>query len=208
MILSNQILTQGIVSKQSSTLNQSLTSSLLNHPMHQNSLANQPQMVSTSSLGSSISTTINTQNAINSSSSSLLLTSNPAMIQHRISNNHSDDDSGCALEEYSWVPPGLNVDQVHQYFASISEDKIPYVNSIGEKHRIKQLLQQLPPHDNEARYCNSLNEEEINELRLFSQQRKMESLGRGCAKQIPLTNTIPYICQLVVNHIFLFFKFC
>ena len=24
----------------------------------------------------------------------------------------SDDDSGCALEEYSWVPPGLKPDQV------------------------------------------------------------------------------------------------
>ncbi|QQP38340.1 Putative LOC100900085, partial [Caligus rogercresseyi] len=25
--------------------------------------------------------------------------------------NHSDDDSGCALEEYTWVPPGLKPDQ-------------------------------------------------------------------------------------------------
>ena len=24
----------------------------------------------------------------------------------------SDDDSGCALEEYVWVPPGLNPEQV------------------------------------------------------------------------------------------------
>ena len=24
----------------------------------------------------------------------------------------SDDDSGCALEEYTWVPPGLKPDQV------------------------------------------------------------------------------------------------
>ena len=27
--------------------------------------------------------------------------------------SHSDDDSGCALEEYTWVPPGLKPDQVH-----------------------------------------------------------------------------------------------
>ncbi|TMW44931.1 hypothetical protein DOY81_009989, partial [Sarcophaga bullata] len=25
--------------------------------------------------------------------------------------SHSDDDSGCALEEYTWVPPGLRPDQ-------------------------------------------------------------------------------------------------
>ena len=27
--------------------------------------------------------------------------------------SHSDDDSGCALEEYTWVPPGLKPDQVN-----------------------------------------------------------------------------------------------
>ena len=41
--------------------------------------------------------------------------------------------------------------QVHLYFSTIPEDKIPYVNSSGEKYRIKQLLHQLPPHDNEVR---------------------------------------------------------
>ena len=29
---------------------------------------------------------------------------------------HSDDDSGCALEEYTWVPPGLKPDQVSPKF--------------------------------------------------------------------------------------------
>lgn len=28
-------------------------------------------------------------------------------------NSTSDDDSGCALEEYVWVPPGLSPEQVH-----------------------------------------------------------------------------------------------
>ena len=27
-------------------------------------------------------------------------------------NSTSDDDSGCALEEYTWVPPGLRPEQV------------------------------------------------------------------------------------------------
>lgn len=27
-------------------------------------------------------------------------------------NSTSDDDSGCALEEYAWVPPGLKPEQV------------------------------------------------------------------------------------------------
>ena len=43
------------------------------------------------------------------------------------------------------------VSQVHLYFSTLPDDKVPYVNSVGEKYRIKQLLQQLPPHDNEVR---------------------------------------------------------
>ncbi|ENN78486.1 hypothetical protein YQE_05050, partial [Dendroctonus ponderosae] len=172
--------------------------------------------------------------------------------------SQSDDDSGCALEEYTWVPPGLRPDQfllfaddlklysritctddclnvqadlnalnnwcevnfmqlniskckvmrfsrlkqiilfpymikqvevesVHLYFSALPEDKVPYVNSVGERYRVRQLLQQLPPHDNEVRYCHALSDEERKELRLFSAQRKREALGRGAVRQIPGT---------------------
>ncbi|CDQ60525.1 unnamed protein product [Oncorhynchus mykiss] len=104
-------------------------------------------------------------------------------------NSTSDDDSGCALEEYAWVPPGLKPEQVHHYYSSLPEDKVPYVNSPGEKHRIKQLLHQLPPHDNEVRYCNTLDDEEKRELKLFSNQRKRENLGRGNVRPFPVTMT-------------------
>lgn len=36
----------------------------------------------------------------------------------------------------------------------------------------------------QVRYCHSLTEEERKELRLFSQQRKRDALGRGGAKQL------------------------
>ncbi|KAL0978546.1 hypothetical protein UPYG_G00171930 [Umbra pygmaea] len=104
-------------------------------------------------------------------------------------NSTSDDDSGCALEEYAWVPPGLKPEQVYQYYSTLPEDKVPYVNSPGEKHRIKQLLHQLPPHDNEVRYCNTLDDEEKRELKLFSNQRKRENLGRGNVRPFPVTMT-------------------
>ncbi|XP_055521991.1 prickle-like protein 2 [Leucoraja erinacea] len=102
-------------------------------------------------------------------------------------NAPSDNDSGCSLEEYAWVPPGLKPEQVHQYFRCLPEENIPYVNSIGEKFRVKQLLYQLPPHDNDEKYCQSLGEEEKMELRLFSGQRKREALGRGIVQVFPLT---------------------
>ncbi|XP_036432705.1 prickle-like protein 1b isoform X2 [Colossoma macropomum] len=113
----------------------------------------------------------------------------------------SDDDSGCALEEYTWVPPGLRPDQVQLYFSCLPEEKVPYVNSPGEKHRIRQLLYQLPPHDNEIRYCQSLNEEERRELHMFSMQRKKEALGRGTPKLLPraLQHTICEHCKEGIN---------
>ncbi|XP_069062607.1 prickle-like protein 2 isoform X3 [Pleurodeles waltl] len=66
-------------------------------------------------------------------------------------NSTSDDDSGCALEEYAWIPPGLKPEQV--------------------------------------RYCNSLDDEEKRELKLFSNQRKRENLGRGNVRPFPVTMT-------------------
>lgn len=49
----------------------------------------------------------------------------------------------------------LNGVQVRLYFSQIPDDKVPYVNSAGEKYRIKQLLYQLPPQDNEVRIQDS-----------------------------------------------------
>lgn len=46
----------------------------------------------------------------------------------------------------------LCIFQVHQYYNSLPEEKVPYINSPGEKYRIKQLVHQLPPHDNEVRH--------------------------------------------------------
>ena len=74
---------------------------------------------------------------------------------------------------------------MHLYFSALPEDKVPYVNSVGERYRVRQLLQQLPPHDNEVRYCHALSDEERKELRLFSAQRKREALGRGAVRQLP-----------------------
>ncbi|KAL4622590.1 hypothetical protein GN956_G20124 [Arapaima gigas] len=106
----------------------------------------------------------------------------------------SDDDSGCASEEYTWVPPGLQPEQVYQYFSCIPEDRVPYVNSPGERHRIKQLMNQLPAHDSEPQYCNYLDEDERRELCFFIQQRKRHNLGRGNVQLFPVTMT-GAVCQ-------------
>ena len=68
--------------------------------------------------------------------------------------------------------------------SALPEDKIPYVNSPGEKYRNRQLIYQLPAHDSESQYCNKLSESEKRELKLFNSQRKREALARGLVKQV------------------------
>lgn len=68
---------------------------------------------------------------------------------------------------------------------SLPEDKIPYVNSIGENYRAKQLLYQLPPHDSEVKHCHNLSEEEKRELRSFHGRRRKDGLGRGNVRLFP-----------------------
>lgn len=46
--------------------------------------------------------------------------------------------------------------QVYQYFSCLPEDRVPYVNSPGERYRIKQLLHQLPAHDSEVPLTSAL----------------------------------------------------
>lgn len=43
-------------------------------------------------------------------------------------NSTSDDDSGCALEEYAWVPPGLKPEQVLASYTHQSEDQCTKVH--------------------------------------------------------------------------------
>ncbi|XP_044538983.1 prickle planar cell polarity protein 3, partial [Gracilinanus agilis] len=101
----------------------------------------------------------------------------------------SQEPSGWASDEYAWAPPGLKPEQVDQFFSCLPEDKVPYVNSLGERYRVQQLLRQLPPHDSEAQYCAALEGEEEKELRRFSQKRRRENLGRGAVRAFPVSIT-------------------
>ena len=56
------------------------------------------------------------------------------------------------------------------------------------------LEKQLPPHDSDLKYCRSLNEDEKNELKIFTEQQRHTALGRGVTKQLPLTQS-PMPCR-------------
>ena len=86
--------------------------------------------------------------------------------------------------------------QVHSYMCSLPEDKVPYVDSNGERYRQRQIILQLPSYDNEAKFCNNLSEEEKRELKFFVALRRRDALGRGVVRQI--TDLAEgYICKEV-----------
>ena len=85
----------------------------------------------------------------------------------------------------------------------IPEEKIPYVNSIGEQFRARQLLLQLPPQDSDFKHCHDMSEEERNELKLFQAQRRRDALGRGTVRLIPETvEGVTGLCQQVCFTLF------
>lgn len=49
-------------------------------------------------------------------------------------NSTSDDDSGCALEEYAWVPPGLKPEQVNS--ERTHKHKHAHTGTVSCKHVI------------------------------------------------------------------------
>jgi len=79
--------------------------------------------------------------------------------------------------------------QVHQYMSVLPRNNVPLTSSIGAKYRIRQLILQLPPQDNDARYCRTLlTEAEQKELWIFSCRRTREALGRGSVWEHQSTN--------------------
>ncbi|XP_075258178.1 uncharacterized protein LOC142350280 isoform X2 [Convolutriloba macropyga] len=108
----------------------------------------------------------------------------------------SDTDSGCyVMDEYAWVPPGLNPKQVQCYFSTLPPYKVPYVNSVGEQHRQCQLVTQLPPHDILPRAGAPRDEQSSVTFAEFSYERKTRALGKGIAKQIPLNEQYTLPCD-------------
>ncbi|XP_068034632.1 prickle planar cell polarity protein 3-like [Anomalospiza imberbis] len=68
------------------------------------------------------------------------------------------------------------------------------MRSPGERHRLRELLRQLPPHDLEPEFCHDLDEVERREMKLFAQRRKRENLGQGSVRPLPLTS-VGAVCQ-------------
>ena len=52
----------------------------------------------------------------------------------------SDDDSGCALDEYAWVPPGLTAEQVGKDYEHFLLYDFPFHSQKFKFHLQKYLV--------------------------------------------------------------------
>lgn len=80
---------------------------------------------------------------------------------------------------FLWVPSGVTKEVADKYMASLPEDKAPIKESDGEVYRRKQMMTQLPAHDNDERFCDALTDEEKERMRDFLQHRNEKAVGIG-----------------------------
>ena len=83
---------------------------------------------------------------------------------------------------------------------ALSPSAVPLVGSAGDRNRIRRLLRQLPPHDNDPRYFHvTLSQEQKQEFASFCARRKHEALGRGVVRPVlPVDPPTDVICQQVL----------
>jgi len=72
-------------------------------------------------------------------------------LKHSNSRGTAPHDPINTEARYTWVPANLTADQISYYFAALPEEKVPMTSRPGEKHRVRQLLHQLPPYDDKVR---------------------------------------------------------
>uniref|UniRef100_A0A336MW08 CSON004992 protein n=1 Tax=Culicoides sonorensis TaxID=179676 RepID=A0A336MW08_CULSO len=87
---------------------------------------------------------------------------------------------------YIWVPPGLLTStKIQQYFNQLPSEKVPKLNSSGEKYRNKMLLYQLPKQDLALAYCKYVDKEHNGSFEDFIAARNEIALDIGYVKDAP-----------------------
>ncbi|XP_002123524.2 testin [Ciona intestinalis] len=100
----------------------------------------------------------------------------------RKSSTSSSDDGEV---EYEWTPPASDPKLIDSYVRALPKDKQPIVGTAEAKHRKKQLMRQLPSHDQEPSECHDLTEQETKEMSLFVKQYREKALGVAKIEENP-----------------------
>ena len=88
-----------------------------------------------------------------------------------------------------------------KYMESLPPEVKPKVGSDGAKYRRKQMMYQLPIHDHDENYCDSLTEAERDSMRQFCDDRNQNALGVGDVRE--KTNPVSKwvcTCMYYYNH--------
>ncbi|NXN92910.1 LMCD1 protein, partial [Rhinopomastus cyanomelas] len=80
---------------------------------------------------------------------------------------------------YEWAPPGLAQKLAMQYMELIPKEMQPVAGTEGARYRRRQLMRQLPLHDQDPSQCSGLAEGELNLMEDFVKKYKAEALGVG-----------------------------
>ena len=73
--------------------------------------------------------------------------------------------------------------QLMKYMESLPPQVKPKHGSEGAKYRRKQMMYQLPIHDHDENYCDSLTEPEKASMRQFCEDRNQNALGVGDVRE-------------------------
>ncbi|XP_074604751.1 four and a half LIM domains protein limpet isoform X2 [Brevipalpus obovatus] len=96
---------------------------------------------------------------------------------------------------YSWVPPGLDADQIEDYFSKLPRGKVPRIGTPGEEWRNRQLSIQIPQQDFSPHYNKFLGDETRKKFLNFVKIRGQKALDVGIVKAIEDENSECKICE-------------
>lgn len=99
----------------------------------------------------------------------------------RDSSSSSGSDAEKGGNVYDWSPPVKDPKLAQEFIECLPKDKQPIKGTDGAQYRRKQLMRQLPPHDQEPSACHDLTPQEKQEMDVFVTQYRQKALGVGNA---------------------------
>ena len=110
------------------------------------------------------------------------------------------------MENYDWIPPGLDREEIEEFFQNFSKNKIPLIGSTGEINRKKVLFRQIPKHDMEYEFCEHLKtKKSVGDFFKYAFDRNLKALDIGLAMKNTLKRLVGFL--IVTKERFLIFNF-
>lgn len=115
------------------------------------------------------------------------------------SSDSSDDDEGETYNKKTleWMPSNIDAKLLEAYMNGLPHDKRPLTGDSGAQYRKKQLMRQLPSHDQNPDECHDLSEAEKREMEVFVKHYRERALGVArVAENDGLANCAGCDCEL------------